>query len=70
MAVFNAFRLANADVSVSDEHVRVNIAMDSGVGAKNGLELGVDKEVVRVNVLFHQTFDLEESWQEVPFVLG
>jgi len=70
MTVFNTFRLADADVSISDKHVRVNVTVDCGIGAKDCLELGIDKEVVRVDVLFHQTLDLEESRQKVPFVLA
>jgi hypothetical protein len=69
MAILDTFRFANSNVGVSNEHVRVNITVDCGVGAQNGFELSVDKEVVRVDMLFHQTLDLEESWQEIPFVL-
>lgn len=36
--------------------------MNGGVGAENGLQLGVDKEIVRIDMLFYQTLDLEESW--------
>jgi len=46
MAILDAFRFADSNVCVSNEHVRVNITVDCSVGAENGLELGVDEEVI------------------------
>ena len=69
MAILDTFRFANSNVGVSDEHVRVNITVHCSVGAENGLQLSIDKEVVGVDMLFHQTLDFEESRQKVPFVL-
>ena len=62
MPVFDTLRLTHADISIPDEHVRVDIAVDCGVCAQNSLEFSVDKEIVRVDVLFDETFDLEKCW--------
>lgn len=62
MAIFDTFRLTDTDICVSDEHVRVNVTVDGGIGTEDCLQLSVDKEVVGIDVLFDQTLDLEERW--------
>lgn len=34
------------------------------------LHLNLHEVVIRIKVLFHQSFDLQESGQQVPFVFG
>ena len=49
--------------------MRIDIAEDLAVGLDNLLDLHIDEEVERVDMLFDETFDLEEGGKEIPFIL-
>ena len=56
-------------VCVGDVELRVNIAEYRLVGLDDPLEIDIDEEIVRVNVLFDKTFHLQKCRKKVPFVL-
>lgn len=56
-------------VCVGDVELRVNIAEYRLVGLDDPLEIDIDEEIVRVNVLFDETFHLQKCRKKVPFVL-
>ena len=56
-------------VCVGDVELRVYIAEYRLVGLDNPLEIDIDEEIVRVNVLFDETFHLQKCRKKVPFVL-
>ena len=56
-------------VCVRDVEFWVYIAEYSLVGLDDPLEININKEIVRVNVLFDETFHFQECWKEVPFIL-
>lgn len=60
---------SNFDVEVFEEEVRIDVGGDSGVGTEDGLKFDVDKVVERVDMLLDESFDGEESGQQIPFIL-
>lgn len=52
----------------SDVEVRIDIAANFCAGLDNLLQLHFDEVIVRVDVLFHKSLDLEEGRKEIPFV--
>jgi hypothetical protein len=63
-------RRTNVDVGKLDVKVVIDITANSGARLDDLLELYLHKIVVGVKVLFHQSFDLEECGQQVPFIPG
>lgn len=61
--------LSHVDICVSEVEVGRHITKDFLVRLDNLLKLDFHEKVERINVLFDQSFDFEESGQEVPFVL-
>lgn len=57
------------NVGVFEPEPGIDIRRDLVVGFDDVLDVGIDKVVERLNVLFDKTFDLEESWQQEPFIL-
>ena len=49
--------------------MRIDIAEDLAVGLDNLLDLHIDEEIERVDMLFDETFDLEEGGEEIPLIL-
>ena len=60
---------SNIYVCVGDIKFRIYIAEYCLVCLDNSLEVNIDEEIVRVDVLFDKTFDFQKRWEEVPFVL-
>ena len=60
---------SNIDIRVSNVKFWVYIAEYGLIGLDNSLEVDIDEEVVRVDMLFDETFHLQERWKEVPFIL-
>ena len=60
---------ADVDVGVSEVEAWVDIAEDLTVGLDDLLELNLNKVVERIDMLFNEPFDLEKSWQKIPFIL-
>ena len=60
---------SNVYVCVGDIEFWVYIAEYGLVGLDNSLEIDIDEEIVRVNVLFDKTFHLQKCWKKVPFIL-
>jgi hypothetical protein len=54
-------RFSDRDVGVSDVRVVVDVGLDPFVGFEDILNVVVDEEVVRVEMLLDQTFDLEKG---------
>ena len=63
-------RSSNVYIRVSNVEFGVYIAKYSLVRLDNSLEVNIDKEIVRVNVLFDKTFYLQECRKKVPFILA
>ena len=63
-------RSSNIYVCVSDVEFWVYIAEYGLVGLDNSFEIDIDEEIVRVNVLFNETFDLQKCGKKVPFILS
>ena len=61
---------SNIDVCVGDVEFWVYIAEYGLVGLDDSFEVDIDEEIVRVNVLFNETFDLQKRWKKVPFILS
>ena len=61
---------SNINVCVGDVEFGVYIAEYGLVGLDNSLEVDIDKKIVRVNVLFNETFDLQKRWKKIPFILS
>ena len=59
----------NVYVCVGDVEFLVYIAENGLIGFYNSLEVDIDEEIVRVDVLFDETFDLQKCRKKVPFVL-
>lgn len=59
----------NIYVRVSDVELWVYIAEYGLVGLDNSLEVDINEEIVRVDVLFDKTFHLEKCRKKIPFVL-
>jgi hypothetical protein len=66
--VLNAVRQANSNVGKFDVLARVCIAHDKGVGLDDFLQLDIGEVVERVDVLFDQALDTQESWKQIPLV--
>ena len=62
-------RSADADVGVAEEEGGVGVAEDLGVGGQDGLQLRLQKVVVRVDVLTDQAAHAQEGGQQTPLVL-
>jgi len=60
---------ADADVEVLEVEVWVHVGGDARVGAEDVLEVDVDEEVKRVDVLLDESLDSEEGGEEIPLVL-
>ena len=60
----------NVYVCIGDVEFWVYIAKNGLVGLYNSLEVDIDEEIVRVDMLFDQAFDLQKCWKKIPFVLG
>lgn len=60
---------SNVYVCVGDVEFWIYIAEYGLVGLDNSLEVDINEEIVRVNVLFDKTFHLQKCWKKVPFVL-
>lgn len=56
-------------VCVSDVELWIYIAEYGLVGLDNSLEVDIDEEIVRIDMLFDETFHLQECRKKVPFVL-
>jgi hypothetical protein len=61
-------RRTNIDVSELDVEVMIDVTANSGARFDDLLQLDLHEIVVGVNVLFHQSFDLEECGEQIPFV--
>ena len=61
---------SNIDVCVGDVEFWVYIAEYGLVGLDDSFEVDIDEEIVRVYVLFNETFDLQKCWEKVPFILS
>jgi hypothetical protein len=48
----------------------IDVGNDERVCREDGLDVDIDEIVERVEMLFDQTFDLEESRQQLPFILS
>lgn len=59
----------NIYVRVGDVEFWVYIAEYGLIGLDNSLEVDVDEEIVRVDVLFDETFNFQECGKKVPFIL-
>lgn len=59
----------NIYVCVSDIELWVYIAEYGLVGLDNSLEIDIDEEIVRVDVLFDKALHFQKCWKEIPFVL-
>ena len=78
-AIFFNDRHANSDVSEFEEELirwvvcwnasRERVTCNQGVCLNNFLYLDIDKVVERVDMLFDQTSQAKESWDEFPFLL-
>jgi hypothetical protein len=64
-----SIRETNVNVGVLEPETRVNVGGDFVVRLDNVFDIGIDKVVEGVDVLFHQPFDLEKGWEKEPFVL-
>lgn len=58
------------NVGIFEPEPGIDVRSDLVVGFDDVLYVCVDKVVERVDVLFDETFDLEESGQQEPFVLS
>lgn len=56
-------------VCVSDVELWIYIAEYGLVGLDNSLKVDIDEEIVRIDMLFDETFHLQECRKKVPFVL-
>ena len=61
---------SNVYVCICDVEFWVYIAEYGVVGLNNSFEVDIDEEVIRVNVLFDETFDFQKGWKKVPFILS
>lgn len=59
----------DVDVCVLEPESGIDVRSDLVVGLDNVLDVGIDKVVERVDVLFDEAFYFEESRQQEPFVL-
>lgn len=57
------------NVGVFEPKSGIDVRSDLVVGFNDVLDVGIDKVVERVDVLFDEAFDFEESRQQKPFVL-
>ena len=64
-----AGRSSNIYIRVGDVELWIYIAENGLVGLDNPLEVDIDEEIVRVNVLFDETFHLQKCRKQVPFIL-
>ena len=64
-----AGRSANIYVCVGDIELRIYIAEDRLIGLDNSLEVDINEEIVRIDVLFDETFHLQKRRKKVPFIL-
>lgn len=60
----------NIYVCVGDVELWVYIAKYGLIGLDNSFEGDIDEKIVRVDVLFDETFHLQECRKKVPFVLN
>lgn len=59
----------NVYVCVGDIEFRVYIAEDGLIGLDNSLEVDINEEIIRIDVLFDETFHLQKCRKKVPFIL-
>ena len=64
-----AGRSPNIYVCVGDIELRIYVAEDRLIGLDNSLEVDINEEIVRIDVLFDETFDLQKCRKKVPFIL-
>ena len=64
-----ASRSPNVYVCVGNVELWVYVTEYSLVGLDDSLEVDIDEEIVRVNVLFDEPFDLQKCRKKVPFIL-
>lgn len=64
-----AGRFANIYVCVRDIELRIDIAEDGLIGLDDSFEVDINEEVVRIDVLFDETFHLQKCRKKVPFIL-
>ena len=57
------------NVGVFEPESGIDVRSDLVIGFDDVLDVGIDKVVERVDVLFDETFDFEESRQQEPFIL-
>lgn len=60
---------AKGDDELEKKSVVISGRAKRRVGLEDLLELDVDKVIVAVNVLLHQSFHLQEGWEELPLLL-
>lgn len=65
-----SLRSANVNIKVFDIEVGINIRSYQRFGLDDFLQLDVYEMIERVDMLLDKTFVLEESWEEIPLVLG
>ena len=65
----HALRFKNANVGVLEPESRVDLGGDFVIGTEDVFEININKVVERVQVLFDESFCLEESGEKEPFVL-
>ena len=66
---FEPYRFPDIDVGICEVELGIDIAQDSLVRLHNLLEFDFHEEIERIDVLFDQALDPQESWKEIPFVL-
>lgn len=64
-----SIREPNINVGVLEPETGVNVGGDFVVCLDNVFDICINKVVERVDVLFHQPFNLEEGREKKPFVL-
>lgn len=55
-------------LSLLEEKSRIRIAVYRRTRLHDFLELNLDKVIIRIDMLLHQTLDFQESRQQIPFV--
>lgn len=64
-----AGRSPNIYIRVGDVELWVYIAENGLVGLDNPFEVDINEEIVRVDVLFDETFYLQKCRKQIPFIL-
>jgi hypothetical protein len=68
--VVTSSRRSDPDVGIFDEEFRVSVGDDQTIGLEDLFDIRLNKVVERVEMLLDETLNLEESRQELPFVLA